>query len=255
MFRFGLPLLLLPLLVMGYSGKQFLPFKGGGKQFSPPQIRRGDPIGFPADFDLSPWISKTTDTQLWFKENGNAEIYIDWDAARAPFDLIVIHHTAGLLRTKAKKIDSLQKQRLYEPRYQIDAQPRIEGLYVEGLPVHSAHVINGRERFIAYHHLVYDNGKITTELSPLIKIDNQWYVDHVAWHSGQWSVNCRSIAICLVGDYTNSIPPNKQLKAVKKLIDYYRQFNPNLLVKPHKAFNPNTECPGNKWEIWGKQIQ
>jgi hypothetical protein len=221
-----------------------------GVVFRPPQIKRGNPIGFPTDLNLSPWISKTEDARFWFKENATGEIYVDWDAARAPFDLIVIHHTAGDARTTAQKIDSIQKQRLYKSRYSMDAQP-----YVEGLPIHSAHVINGRERFIAYHHLVYDKGKITTEISPLIKIDNQWYVDHVAWHSGQWSVNCRSIAICLVGDYTNSIPPDKQLKAVKKLVDYYRQFNPDLSIEPHKAFNPITECPGHKWETWGKQIQ
>lgn len=251
MFRPRLLMLLCASLVfVGCTEQQFMPPEIEGTQGSPLQVKKDEPIGFSANFDLTQWLAKTTEPEFWFKKNATGEIYVDWDADRKPFDLIVIHHSATSATTKPKELDAIQIETLYKPRYNnIDVQP-----YVKGLPIHSAHMINGKERFIAYHHLVHDDGRITTELSPLVKIDGDWYIDHVAWHSGQWAVNCRSIAICLVGNYTNSAPPQKQLAAVKKLINYYRHFYPQLSIEPHKKFNPRTECPGNRWELWSEKI-
>jgi len=215
----------------------------------PPEVKRGKPIAYKmADYDVREWKSKTkTGSDLWFKVDGN-DWYIDWDADRKPFGMVVIHHTATSPTTTSEEIDVIQKERLYVPRYRSGGGP-----FVKGLPIHSGHVVDGKERYIGYHHLVYSNGKVTTELSPLVKISDAWYIDHVGWHTGKWEVNCRSVAICLVGDFSDKEPPDVQLQATAGLIAYYRSLNPRMTVTSH-GDHTKTECPGKTWRIWREKI-
>lgn len=204
------------------------------------------------EYDPQSFLDQTRPDKrdLWFKFPDDEHWYIDWDAERQPFDLIVIHHSATSPDVTAESISESQKTRLYAPRYKSGNNDP----YVKGLPPHSGHVINdGEETFIGYHHLVYPDGMVTTELSPLVKINGQWFVDMVGWHSGDWDVNCRSIGICLVGDFTDEKPPEKQLSLAATLIAHYKDYNPDLDVQPHKAFSA-TECPGNTWPSWRNKI-
>lgn len=236
--------LVLVAAILGCSGK-----------FSPPLVERGEPIKFSVeDVDPSTWIEKTNpqNKDLWFKFSPDRkQWWANWDAQQLPFDLIVIHDSAGPPFQEVVEIEADHFARLYGRRY----KGPYDDPYVVGLKPHSGHVVSGKETFIAYHHLVYPDGKILTTLSPLVKISGTWYVDHVGWHAGNWNANCRSIAICLVGDYTDTVPPQKQLESVKKLVRYYKQFNPDLTVEPHNHFNPRTECPGKKWDEWAPKIQ
>jgi hypothetical protein len=179
----------------------------------PPEVKKWEPISLRmADYDVKEWQSKSApEAAAWFVVKGD-QWHIDWDLDRKPFDMIVIHHSATKPDATPDDIEAIQKERLYAPRYRSNSNSP----FVKGLPVHSGHVINGKERFIGYHHLVYADGKVTTELSPLMKVDGVWHVDHVAWHAGKWSTNCRSVAICLVGDFTEKEPPEAQLQSTKK---------------------------------------
>lgn len=230
----------------------------------PPEAKRGEPIHFSAkDHDVKEYLEKSNPAaSVWFKVSGD-RWYIDWDADRRPFTTIVIHHSATGNDTTADQIEEIQKDRLYAPRYRSESKSP----FVKGLPVHSGHVINGKERFIGYHHLVYSDGKVTTELSSLVKIKNTWHIDHVGWHAGNWVVNCSSVAICLVGDFTKEIvdpktkkhlgfeePTDAQLRATAGLIVHYRTFNPKATVTSH-GDHAKTECPGKTWPSWKKKLQ
>jgi hypothetical protein len=140
---------------------------------------------------------------------------------------------------------------MYVKRYRsADPEP-----FVKGLPVHSSHVVNGEETFIAYHHLVYPDGRVTTELSPLQRIGDSWYIDQVGWHAGDWDTNCKSIGVCLIGNFNKAEPPEAQLQATKKLAAYYRQFNPKLRITSHKSDQVKTDCPGLTWSKWRRKIE
>lgn len=221
--------------------------------FKPPEVERGEPIYFSAkDFKMQEYMGKSTQDAAhhWFvfKETGE-QWYVDWDADRQLFKTIVIHHSATSNKTTADEIEKIQKERLYAPRYRSESKSP----FVKGLPVHSAHVVNGKERFIGYHHLVYNNGKVTTELSPLKKIGDSWWIDHVGWHAGNWSVNCSSIGICLVGDFSENEPPDAQLKATARLIAHYRTIEPKVRITGH-GDHTKTECPGKTWPQWKNKI-
>jgi hypothetical protein len=212
----------------------------------PPEAKKGEPVAFAqSEFNIKDWQNKTKkDAAPWFVVKGD-RWYIDWDAERQPFETIVIHHSATKPDATPDDIDAIQKERLYAPRY----RSANDDPFVKGLPVHTGHVIDNKERFTGYHHLVYADGKVTTELSPLVKIENKWHVDHVGWHAGKWSVNCRSVAICLVGDFSDKEPPDAQLRATAGLIVHYRTFNPKVEVTGH-GDHANTECPGKTWRTW-----
>lgn len=193
--------------------------KAAVEALKPPEVKKGEPVTFTTtDYDVKEFKSKTkADAAPWFVVKGD-HWYVDWDAERQSFDTLVIHHTAIAPTATPEAIDAIQKERLYAPRYRSDN----DDPFVKGLPVHSGHVIDGKERFIGYHHLVYQDGKVTTELSPLVKVGDKWFVDHVGWHAGKWGVNCRSVAICLVGDFSDKEPPDAQLRATAGLILHYR---------------------------------
>lgn len=227
------------------------------KPFNPPQVKRGSPVTLPkTNFDPRPYKAKTLPDKVavWFKETGDGKSWwIDWDAERRPFKRIIVHHSATTPDAKPEEIESYTT-RIYRGRYQLDEKSAGgNDPYVKGLPIHSNHLVKGRERLITYHHLVYGDGRITTELQPLIKVKNQWLIDMVGWHAGNWQVNCESIAVCLVGTFQDSNPSDKALKALAGLIAYYKQFNPKLLVEPHNQHS-KTSCPGNTWEYWSDKL-
>lgn len=226
--------------------------------WKPPLVERCDLVKFKSDeLDSASWKNQTQPEKvpIWFKEQ-NGWWWIDWDTERQPLRQIIIHHSASPPDFSAAKISEIQRERLYVSRYSLaDNDP-----YVVGLPIHSCHVVKkadekiAHESFIGYHHLIYADGRITTELQPLIKQGDQWLIDMVGWHATKWDINCQSIGICLVGDFTNQPPSEKQIKATNQLIAYYRSLVPDLLVEPHKNHTA-TKCPGDTWDQWKDLIK
>ncbi len=253
----------------------------------PPTIKAGPPELYNS-VSQEEYIERTKPDRrlIWFR-TVDGGWHIDWDAERAPFRKIVIHHSATDAQATPKNIDKLQYDRLYVGRYNSkDDEP-----YVKGLVPHSGHTINNEEAFTGYHHLIYQDGKIVTTLSPLLKKQRVqygakedgtyetiipldefpqkhlredqtfirkvgsplYYVDMVGWHSGKWEVNCESIAICLVGEFSTHEPTDAQLNALAGVIGYYRVINPAVTVHPHNEFKP-TECPGKSWDSWRKKL-
>lgn len=225
---------------------------------APPKVKRGGPVTFPkSKVDPAPYKAKTLPHKaaVWFKETADGKgWWIDWDAERSEFKRIIIHHSdTRPPDATPQQIESFTAQ-LYLKRYQLDEKAAGgNDPYVRWLPEHSNHVVNGKQRQIAYHHLIYPDGRLTTELQPLVKINGKWFVDMVGWHAGNWGINCESIAICLIGSFQDRDPSDKAIRALVGLITYYREFNPKVVVEPHSD-HKQTDCPGNTWEYWSDKL-
>lgn len=78
--------------------------------------------------------------------------------------------------------------------------------------------------------------------------------DEVGWHSGNWAINCRSIAIYFDGDFRNTgtKPTVAAMKTCAKLIaDYRRKFKIEQIIGHYEI--KNTKCPGPWFQDGGKE--
>ena len=159
---------------------------------------------------------------------------------RAQFEGVIIHHTGTSNNITVEGLSKIHKRRVYKPVF--DAMRDIVGD-----KIYSNHFYQGKETFCAYHWLVYPDGRKIKVLKDIIKIRGKWYVDYVGWHAGTWEVNGKTIAIALVGNYLNSIPPKEALKSVADIIaNYQKKTNLKLEILGHREVR-QTACPGNRF--------
>jgi len=90
---------------------------------------------------------------------------------------------------------------------------------------------------IAYDVVVYADGRAYLVKPP----------DLVGYHCGEW--NTRSVGIVLVGDYSDSAPPDAQLEAARQVISWWRAQGLVTQIKAHREIRP-TACPGELWREW-----
>lgn len=154
----------------------------------------------------------------------------NWDSERKPVDTVVIHHTKEKPGITWQRLSAMHLVRLYAIYYY---QPDEDD--IKGQPIYSHHFRDGKQVFYAYHWLIRMNGDIERLLP-----DNE-----TGWHSGNWDINCRSVAICLDNNFENSIPPEKVLTATSRIIkENYRDVKKENILG-HKQINLKTTCPGN----------
>lgn len=104
--------------------------------------------------------------------------------------------------------------------------------YVPGL------FIDGKEYKGNYHYLVYWDGEIKNPVSE----------DRYTYHCGVYDLNLKSVAICFIGDYSNSQPSIAALVSARLLIqDINRRYEVKN-VFGHKEVYP-TACPGNWYDL------
>ena len=203
------------------------------------------------DFPIAKWKSRSETNFPWFVETP-AGWYLDWDCERRPIEYLIVHHTETSGDATPEELSRIMK-RLYRAVYE-DEKPK--NPYAYGLPMHSAHVLGGKETFSAYHFLIYPSGEIKTTLVPHRKIGDKWYVDMIGWGAGQWGVNCRAIQIALVGDYSKNPPSKEALESLAKLVAHYRKLIPSVIITSHRAVRPQpTDCPGEWWKGWRETIK
>lgn len=160
----------------------------------------------------------------------------NWDAERKPIDTVVIHHTKGEGGMTWQRLNAMHLLRLYAKSY---LSPSTEK-EIQGLPVYSNHFRGERPVFYAYHWLVHADGTSERLLQD----------DQVGWQAGNWDINCRSVGICLDGDFEHAVPPLAMIEATKGLIrEHYANVEVARII-PHKSANPNTTCPGE----WYSQV-
>jgi hypothetical protein len=206
---------------------------------------------FPYQWNMAPYVEKTMENRsFWFqKDTDDCCWEVDWDKERKPFAKVIIHHTGGSPDQEPAEMEDVNKEK-YIARYDSDDNDP----YVKGLEPHSSHVVNGKETFLPYHYLVYENGTTVDWLEPLTLRNGIWYIDMVAWHAGNWSVNCESISVCLVGNYSVKEPTVAQKASLERLIANLRYYNADLEVLPHYAINQKTDCPGPLYENWSRGL-
>ncbi len=147
------------------------------------------------------------------------------DSERQPIDTIVIHHTSLAPGITLEELDALQRERLYVPVY---ASPAYAGQ-----PVASGHMRDGREIFYAYHWLVRQDGSAERLL----------HDKEIGWHCGDWSTNCRSIAICFDGNFAYSSPTKAALTRAADIMRKYYVQVPKERILGHCEVKAATACP------------
>lgn len=159
------------------------------------------------------------------------------DEERKEVDSIVIHHTQTSPSRDIRWLNGLQLLTLYVPVF---SNPNKNEEY--GKPIWSNHFDeNGKMLFIAYHYLVYPNGRVENPLED----------KEIGWHAGDWDYNTRSVGIAFVDDLTNKEPTDEALKAAKEIIDKYKAKDPDIEIVGHKEIDPgHTACPGEEFDNW-----
>lgn len=234
-------LLVIPMLICISTAKE-----NDSLLYPYPYIANGENGAEKTIFMLPYLTNSTPGKEFWFEHSANNKSWgIDWDKERMPFTTVVIHHSAGKANETPEEMETIAKEK-YIARYNSsDNDP-----YVKGLEPHSFHIVSGKETFLPYHYLIYENGTTINWLNPLIQINKTWFVDNVAWHAGNWSINCQSLSIVLVGDYSNSSPTKEQLSSLKELINELKRYNDKIKVVPHYEINSKTNCPGEEYSNW-----
>lgn len=102
------------------------------------------------------------------------------------------------------------------------------------------HIRKGYRR-LAYHLRIASDGTVY--------IVNRF--QEITYHAGNFSVNKRSIGICLDGDLTKNKPTAEQVGSLWKLLDYLTKERPDMpllvskTVLSHRAVKLGfTRCPG-----------
>ncbi len=103
------------------------------------------------------------------------------------------------------------------------------------------------------YHFVIGNGSATA--MGKIEVGDRWWKQINGGHVASDRLNDIGIGICLVGDYNKDNVPERQLEALKELVEYLRQKTGGTrrklpAVKGHREINPKpTDCPGEKFPL------
>lgn len=151
----------------------------------------------------------------------------NFDKGRKEIDIAVIHHSGNDTATTWQRISIINLLWVYCREFLNPKRPYFQK------PIFSCHRFKGYETFIAYHYLISKDGRILQTLKD----------KYVGWHAGDWRINCRSIGICILGDYKDKSPSEKQVQSVDKIIRKYGIKRKDILG--HREINPKTICPGD----------
>lgn len=155
----------------------------------------------------------------------------NWDSERKPIDTIIIHHTKNSPGITKERLSAMILMRLYASYYAKPTDKEDESIV--GKPIYSGHFRNGQQVFYPYHWLVRKEGSLERLL-----FDNE-----TGWQSGNWEINCRSVAIVLDNNYEESYPSAIELSAIANLIKSQYNSVPKNRIFGHQEVKPNTTCP------------
>jgi LysM repeat protein len=156
-----------------------------------------------------------------------------------------IHPSPGLPSDLQQKVDNI---RVLPKRWQ-----RIV-VHHSGTPLDTPKSMDGyhrnqrrMENGLAYHFVI-GNGVRTTDGE--IYVGKRWSEQLDGGHLASSSLNSTSIGICLIGDFNQQPPSEKQLEALHLLTSYLmkRCGVSKDKVQTHRQINTRpTECPGSKF--------
>jgi hypothetical protein len=164
----------------------------------------------------------------------------DLDKERQSIDTVVIHHTSAKPGYRLSYLNAVHLLNIYAPYF---ANPTVQGEEkLKGAPIWSGHFSAGQPVFWAYHWLIRMDGTATRLLND----------DKIGWHSGNWQINRRSVAICLDSDYEKMCPADWTIaKIAKHIKQNYPKVDTGKIIG-HCEAREGTSCPGshfiNEWK-------
>jgi len=170
----------------------------------------------------------------------------DLDAERKPIDAIVIHHTSSEPGYRLSYMNAVQLLNIYVPYFNKPSQSIPGESRLQGSPLWSNHVRDGRPVFYAYHWLMRMDGSFERLLED----------KELGWHAANWDINCRSVGICLDNDYNHGDPTPELLH---KLANFIREQYPGValdrIVGHGEVSQHPTSCPGTNFtNVWKQQL-
>jgi hypothetical protein len=111
------------------------------------------------------------------------------------------------------------------------------------------HRRRGMENGLAYHFVIgngIDSGDGEIEIGP------RWVRQIKGGHVHREEINEVGIGICLVGNFEETIPTSKQLKAFRELVNYLRSdvVGKKVRFAVHREIDPGrTVCPGRYFPV------
>ena len=159
----------------------------------------------------------------------------DLDAERQPIDTIVIHHTSNKPGYQLSYLNAVHLLNIYLPYF---VNPTVKGEEsLKGQPLWSGHFQDGKQVFWGYHWLMRLDGTFERLLPD----------EAIGWHSGNWQINRRSVAICLDNDYENDSPSDEVLEKLAAHIRQNYGWVAAEQILGHRECRTGTSCPGNTW--------
>ncbi|MFH1092788.1 MAG: N-acetylmuramoyl-L-alanine amidase [Candidatus Omnitrophota bacterium] len=124
------------------------------------------------------------------------------------------------------------------------------------LGFHKNHETRGFDKGLGYHFVI-DNGT-QDKNDGHIEISPRWTKQQDGAHCKAGNMNCRSIGICLVGNFNKGRVSEKEMESlvylVNRLRSYYKIPKKNI-IGHGQVKGASTDCPGNNfpWKIfWDK---
>ncbi|MEM1312243.1 MAG: N-acetylmuramoyl-L-alanine amidase [Patescibacteria group bacterium] len=113
------------------------------------------------------------------------------DKFRKPISRIIVHHTHS--RPAEFDIDNAEYLEMLNSLHLIRlfafyASQLGEELY--GKPIYSGHYYKGKQTFICYHWVIFENGEV-------VQVNQD---ESLVWHSA--GANANSVGLCFVGDFS-----------------------------------------------------
>lgn len=166
----------------------------------------------------------------------------NWDAERQAIDTIVVHHTASREPMDLAWLNAMHLLNLYVPKYR---NPGLDFEVIGGTPIYSGHASRaGKQVFYGYHWLIREDGSREHLLPD----------ETIGWHSGNWEINMRSVAICFDGDFETGRPSLQALESAADLVARSYAGVESAKIIGHNAV-VQTICPGNEFGIWGEELR
>jgi hypothetical protein len=166
----------------------------------------------------------------------------DQDAERQPIDTVVIHHTKNPPGMTLGRLNAMHLLRIYGVGHCAGSPPLENN---SDQLVWSGHCYQNKQVFWGYHWLVRADGSTEHILDD----------KYIGWHSGNWPINCRSIAICFDDDLSEKKPSEQALAGAAEIIGtHYPRLDANRIIG-HCDTNPTTACPGDKFHAsWHNEL-
>lgn len=121
------------------------------------------------------------------------------------------------------------------------------------------HRRRGFSRGLGYHFVI-DNGTTSCREDGQIEPSRRWIKQQDGAHCNAAGMNKKGIGICLVGDFTDTVPTKKQMDSLVYLVNILRkQYNIPLthIIGHRDVPGKATECPGKNfpWKEFMRRLR